>query len=271
MVRSQPMHASKTWRSVQRVHEACEMNPIHRTSMEDEHRALDSFLAQDERSGFFAVYDGHGGRGVVDYLKNGLEKAILTELDYERDARGVEECLISAFLICDIETSRENLLVSGSTAATCLLINENNKRMLYSANVGDTRAVLARKGGEAVRVTFDHKASEMQEVKRVEASGGFIRGKRLQGVLTVTRSFGDHSLKKYVLARPFTSATQLTSDDDVLLIACDGVWDVFTDQEAIDFVRDVLARGEPDVAQLLVNECLTRGTTDNVTALVIEL
>ena len=258
------------WSSVRRVHEACEMNAVHRSAMEDEHRVVDSFLPTDSRSGFFAVYDGHGGRGVVDYLKTGLERNIRTELEYERDVRGVEECLTSAFLISDIETSRENLLLSGSTAATCVVLTENNDRMLYSANVGDTRAILSR-DGTAIRITFDHKANEQAEIKRIEAAGGFVRGKRVLGVLTVTRSFGDHTMKNLVLARPFTSAYRLTPEDDILLIACDGVWDVFSDQEAIDFVRTALAQGMENVANALVKQCLERGTTDNVTVLVIEL
>jgi len=258
------------WSSVKHVHEASEMNALHRSTMEDEHRFIDSFLSTDEKSGFFAVYDGHGGRGVVDYLKTALERNIRTELEYERENRGVEECLIAAYLISDIETSRENLLLSGSTAATCLVLSEHNERVLYSANVGDTRAVLSR-GGDALRVTFDHKASEQQEIKRIEASGGFVRGKRVLGVLTVTRSFGDHTMKNLILAKPYISSIRLTSKDDILIIACDGVWDVFSDQEAIDFVRSALERRVTNVAAALVKQCIEKGTTDNVTVLVIEL
>jgi serine/threonine protein phosphatase PrpC len=258
------------WSSVKRVHEASEMNPFHRSTMEDEHRVIDGFLASDTRSGFFAVYDGHGGRGVVDYLKRNLERNVKTELECERENRGVEECLISAYLISDIETSRENLLLSGSTAATCLVLNENSQRVLYAANVGDTRAVLSR-GGIATRLTFDHKASEQAEIKRIETAGGFVRSKRVLGVLTVTRSFGDHTMKNLVLARPYTSRVKLMPEDDILLIACDGVWDVFSDQEAIDFVRRAVGQGVDNVADALVKQCLERGTTDNVTVLVVEL
>jgi serine/threonine protein phosphatase PrpC len=258
------------WTSVKRVHQACEMNAMHRSSMEDEHRVIDKFLPEDETSAFFAVYDGHGGRGVVDFLKTGLERNIKDELGFERSLRGVEECLTSAFLLSDIETAKENLLLSGSTAAICLILSENGEKILYSANVGDTRAVLSE-GGKAQRVTFDHKASEQEEIKRIEASGGFVRSKRVLGVLTVTRSFGDHTMKNLVLAKPYTSSVRLNSQHDVLLLACDGVWDVFSDQEAMDFVRQAIASGAHDVAAALVQQCIEKGTTDNVTALVIEL
>ena len=83
---------------------------------------------------------------MVDYLKTALERNFLTELEYafnsENGSRSVEEAFASAYLISDIETSRENLMVSGSTAVTCLLRMEGERRVLYSANVGDTRLVL---------------------------------------------------------------------------------------------------------------------------------
>lgn len=258
---------------VKRVHEASEMNAVHRSAMEDEHRVIDSyFLPNQPESGYFAVYDGHGGRGVVDYLKTNLERTIREELSLENDQRSVEECLTSAFLISDIETSRENLLLSGSTAATCLVVKEKNDRVLYVANVGDTRVVLARKG-KAKRLTYDHKANEPLEVRRIENSGGFVRGKRVMGVLTVSRAFGDHTIKDYILARPYTSTTVVDEEhDEFLIVACDGVWDVFEDQEAVDLVSEALGdQGTTNVAQKLVSKCIDRGTTDNVTALVIEL
>ncbi len=142
-------------------------------------------------------------------------------------------------------------MVSGSTAAVCLILRENGGGdMLYSANVGDTteqcsQVVLV----QLYRVTLDHKASEQEEIKRIEAAGGFVRGKRVLGVLTVTRSFGDHSMKNLVLARPYTSKVRLEPQHDLLILACDGVWDVFSDQEAVDFVREAVRNGVKQMSQ----------------------
>lgn len=60
---------------------------------------------------------------------------------------------------------------------------------------------------------------------------------RVAGLLAVTRSFGDHTLKHLVIAHPYMSKLEITDDDEFILIACDGVFDVMTDQEAVDFVR----------------------------------
>ncbi|GBG24084.1 Protein phosphatase 2C-like 1 [Hondaea fermentalgiana] len=195
-------------------------------------------------------------------------------MEHQPESRSVEECMTSAFLVTDIETSAHGLTVSGSTAATCLVREEEELgRVLYCANVGDSRAVLCRQGGTAERLTYDHKASDPVEMKRIEDAGGFILRKRVLGILSVSRSFGDHAMKKFVVARPFTTRTRLTDDDSFLIVACDGVWDVMTDQEAVDFVQKAINDkvALEALSQYLVTEAISRGSTDNVTALIVML
>lgn len=143
------------------------------------------------------------------------------------------------------------------------------------------------RGGKAVRLTIDHKASLPEEAKRITDAGGFIgRNKRVNGVLAISRALGDHMLKEndVVSAEPFCSDTELTPEDTHILLACgqhtnssssngadsagntchasvhsprpvlcaarcssdylDGVWDVMSDQEAIDFMRSKLVHYE---------------------------
>lgn len=54
------------------------------------------------------------------------------------------------------------------------------RRVLYTANAGDARAVLSR-GGRAVRLTYDHKGSDAQEAKRIKEAGGFVMNNRVNG------------------------------------------------------------------------------------------
>ena len=96
------------------------------------------------------------------------------------------------------------------------------RRVLYTANAGDARAVLCR-GGRAIRLTYDHKGSDKQEAERVMKAGGFIMGGRVNGILAVTRSLGDSSMKDHVVGSPYTTETELGDDDEFLIIACDGV------------------------------------------------
>jgi protein phosphatase PTC1 len=96
------------------------------------------------------------------------------------------------------------------------------RRVLYVANAGDARGVLCRKG-RALRLTYDHKGTDKQEAKRIMDSGGFVMSGRVNGVLAVTRSLGDSSMKEFVVGAPYTTETDLTEDDEVLILACDGV------------------------------------------------
>lgn len=96
------------------------------------------------------------------------------------------------------------------------------RRVLYVANAGDARGVLCR-GGKALRLTYDHKGTDKQEAKRIMDSGGFVMSGRVNGVLAVTRSLGDSSMKDFVVGAPYTTETELTEDDEFLILACDGV------------------------------------------------
>jgi protein phosphatase PTC1 len=98
----------------------------------------------------------------------------------------------------------------------------NVRRVLYCANAGDARGVLCR-AGKAVRLTYDHKGTDKQEAKRIMDAGGFVMSGRVNGVLAVTRSLGDSSMKEFVVGAPYTTETDLSEDDEFMIMACDGV------------------------------------------------
>ncbi|GJN88177.1 hypothetical protein Rhopal_001142-T1 [Rhodotorula paludigena] len=142
------------------------------------------------------------------------------------------------------------------------------KRTLYTANVGDARAVLSR-GGKAVRLTYDHKGSDAKEAKRISDAGGFVLNNRVNGVLAVTRSLGDSSMKEFVVGSPFTTETSLGPQDDFLIVACDGLWDVCSDQEAVDLIKGV--QDPQEASQRLLDHALSNFSTDNLSVLVVSL
>lgn len=259
--------------SVSRVSIAEEMNARYRATMEDAYVAIDGF-GGDPATGYFGVYDGHGGRAVSEFLRIQLHRNVEKVLK-EAGGHGVEECLKAAFLLTDMECGKVEDPNSGSTAVVCIVRSVGPKKYLYTANCGDARAVLCR-NGRAQRLSKDHKATDAEEVARIEAVGGFVLRSRVMGVLAVARSFGDFVLKKYVTAEPFTSATKLDSTCQFVIVACDGVWDVIGDQEAIDMVREnvggpgsVLGASAARCSQVIVDGALARGSTDNVTCMVV--
>jgi len=274
-----------------------EMNPRRRNTMEDVHRIVPSLPGAPEYS-YFGVYDGHGGRQIVDYLEESLEANVSNELQ-QLDEAPIKERLTRAFLITDMHSRRLNITTSGATAVVALLrtcfadasfsaLEGEPKvvasKMLYVANVGDSRAVLAASdpssssGYRALRLSYDHRAEDEGEQKRIKDAGGFITRGRVLGILAVSRSFGDHGMKDFVTADPYVTETNVltcapdgSNDCPLLILACDGVWDVLTDQEATDLLlHQWLEKGGPfsGAAKLLVDTAIERGSADNVSAIV---
>jgi protein phosphatase PTC4 len=84
---------------------------------------------------------------------------------------------------------------AGSTANISLF--DRNANYIYIANTGDTRAVLAT-NNIAIDLSYDRKATDAEELARISREGGFVTNGRVQGILAVSRAFGDSQLKKYM-------------------------------------------------------------------------
>ena len=67
-----------------------------------------------------------------------------------------------------------------------------------------------------------------------------VLNKRVMGLLAVTRSFGDHSIKEFVIADPYVQSLSLTPDCEFLVMGCDGVFDVLSDSEVCSIVADCI-------------------------------
>jgi protein phosphatase PTC1 len=133
---------------------------------------------------FFAVYDGHEGREAVDYVRERLHEhvraallagtppldALANAYKYVSCACDVCACVTAshsrAHRKIDADLGALEVRKSGACAVTALLFTDGKQRVLYCANAGDSRATIV-KGKEATRVSYDHKASDPDEVKRV--------------------------------------------------------------------------------------------------------
>jgi serine/threonine protein phosphatase PrpC len=147
----------------------------------------------------------------------------------------------------------------------------------------------------AQRLTIDDSLDNPLEVARIQRAGGFVFKGRVCGVLAVTRSLGDALLKPYVIAHPHVHELRLPllqrmhkdqsnnndeNDNDhnilwrCIIVACDGLWDVLTDEEAVQAVYDYCqddCTKQATAADHLVSLALQKGTTDNVTVVVVWL
>lgn len=212
-----------------------------RKEMEDEDIILEGCLGDESIDGFFGLYDGHGGTETVDLLVRVFHENVA--LAYRAlSSLPFSEVWSVAYKETDAQIRRMNILRSGATAVTCVIHTQNGRRFLETANVGDSRAVLVR-GGQAVRLSFDHKPGDPGEKLRIQARGGFVSASgRANGILAVSRAFGDHLLKEgdIISAVPHCCTHELTDEDTYLLLACDGVFDVMDDQHAVNFLMEAI-------------------------------
>ena len=177
----------------------------------------------------------------------------------------------------------------GCTAVVIMLVNN----LLIAANIGDARAVLARKKSganalEAFRLTFDHKPYEFSETKRIKEMGGAVMEGRVAG-LAVSRALGDFS-NTFVSAEPFIQKVNLAEGDyenQFIILACDGVWDVLSDDYAVSMTNEYLSGSEAgklqdkmlnntnrlmNMAAARLRDCaLACNSTDNISAIVVSL
>lgn len=165
-----------------------------------------------------------------------------------------------------------NCVRVGATAVTAFVRRlPTHERILTVANCGDSRAVLAR-AGRPVGLTTEHRPLETERT-RIENSGGFVMHGRVNGLLNVSRAFGDHCMKSLVICTPSISEIYLSHLDDFVILACDGLWDFVSDSDAVAIARLAFDKGltSHDVAKCLVDEAISRKSTDNVSVVVLNL
>lgn len=263
---------------------------------------------------YCGVFDGHGGSSSSAFLKDNLCSFVSdagTEL-CERDSkdRTTEHSekdhnpLALAFeradsaLLDHLGKLGDPECWSGSTATVVFITS----KYIVTANVGDSRAVLGKKG-RTFDVSSDHRplgSSKVgrEEIKRVSDCGGWVQSMRVCGILAVTRAFGDYefkggrqelledlrvggipksaTLKKPpIVALPDVRFIERTDHDDFLIIATDGLWDVMNSAQAVTFVRSLVKRDPSysmdQVARALVERAIKSRTQDNVSCIVVNL
>ncbi|CAL1388196.1 unnamed protein product [Linum trigynum] len=252
-----------------------------RSRMEDVYACIDDFTIDnglrhdiDGPNAFYGVFDGHGGKHAADFACHHLPRFIIEDEDFPRD---IERVIASAFQQTDSAFAEACLLDAGLASGTTALVALVMGRLLVVANAGDCRAVLSRRG-KAVEMSRDHKPGCTIEQKRIEASGGSVDDGYLNGQLNVARAIGDWHMEGLkaleggpLSAEPELITTELTEDDEFLIIACDGIWDVFRSQNAVDFARRRLQEHNDPVvcSKDLVDEALKRKSGDNLSAVVV--
>lgn len=295
-----------------------------------------------------AVFDGHGGGGVSQYLRDRLHVVLAEQLQRQELARAsgkfrgdlkslvfgagpptkapapppgaadpapardkfdlsrigglpvaaVATALRDSFDQVDREILKnDEYEYQGSTAVAALLHETPaGVRTLLSANVGDSRGILSRRG-RAVDLTRDHKPNDDQEKARILAMGEKIEWDHYCKVhrvrnLSLSRAMGDRFAKPAVSGEVEIKRFPVDdARDEFLLLASDGLWDVMASQEVVSYVHKRLASPPKDGADItckedmasltylrrknmsrfIANEALRRGSGDNISVVIVWL
>ena len=254
--------------------------------MEDRHLSHPKLGGYDHAH-LFAVFDGHRGSEAAEFAMVNIANAVESEWGSHGDDMGavlsaamvkVDEAFVARFAamkqseISASKSAQQGARNPGCTASVCLIWGDR----LCVANAGDCRAILAR-NGEPLALSVDHSAqTNADERARIERSHGAGALRQHDGVwrvgdagVAVTRAIGDADAKPFgVIAVPETVEITLDpSTDDAVVVACDGLWDVVNNAEALAMVKDTVK--EPSMcAKRLGSEALTRLSGDNITVMV---
>ncbi|KAL0330415.1 UNVERIFIED_CONTAM: putative protein phosphatase 2C 72 [Sesamum radiatum] len=202
-----------------------------------------------ENGGFGAVFDGHGKNGHIS------ERLESDQSGPSKNFLKWKEACVSAFKVMDKEIKLLDSLdcsCSGSTAVVVVKQGED----LVIANLGDSRAVLGTRtenGISAVQLTTDFKPGVHSEAERIRKFKGRVLALKeephIQRVwlpyddspgLAMSRAFGDFVLKNHgIIAIPDVSYHRLSPNDQFLVLASDGVWDVLSNDEVVSIVSVV--------------------------------
>ena len=224
-----------------------------------------------------AVFDGHGGRDVSEFLEKNLARYIRCQLLRVHDASELPGALHRAFIDADKDLPESSLRM-GSTAIVALV---SDARIIV-ASTGDSRATLVSGDGGGTALAVAHNFSLPGEEERVINMGGSVLrvggADRIMGVINMSRAFGDKCMRPYgMIPDPDVSIFERKPEDEFLVIASDGV--TMADAKVAALTRMVAAKAAAKrlsrvAVCRIAADVLTRSSTsngDNVTVVVLDL
>ncbi|XP_056639774.1 protein phosphatase 1A [Diorhabda carinulata] len=249
-----------------------------RVEMEDAHMAKMNLGEALKDWSYFAVFDGHAGANVSAHCAEHLLETIMATEEFQDD---VKKAIHKGFLELDNKMRSLPEMTSGEdksgTTAVCAFVSP---RSIYVANCGDSRAVLCR-DKTPVFTTQDHKPGLPTERDRIVKAGGSVMIQRVNGSLAVSRALGDFEYKNVQGMGP---CEQLVSPepeifvrerddmaDEFLVLACDGIWDVMTNEELCAYIHHQLCLTDnlKEVTSQVIDTCLYKGSRDNMSIVLI--
>jgi protein phosphatase 1L len=233
----------------------------NRRTMEDKYTMNILDLDKSGKAYYYAVYDGHGGILVVSivnaFLHLYIEKQLRNiDLNNENLVKNVITNCFEKLNECMYENINKTD-ISGCTANLVIYFELVNK--LYLINLGDSRSVVWDR--EKIIYTIDHKPNNPIERQRIQEKGGFVIMDRVNGLLNISRAFGDFNITGLSVI-PDITVINLEKNWYRFILATDGLWDVFPNQIITSSINE-----DVNLAEKAINS----GSNDNITLIIGEL
>ena len=244
-------------------------NSKFRKEMEDITYTNINFMENKNHSiSLFAIYDGHNGKFVSEYLNKNLPKILYSKI--EKNEYQIEKSINETFKEINLNLEKiPNAKETGSTAT--LIIIDNN--ILYCANVGDSECYYITKD-KIIQMTKLHNCKNIEEIERVKNNKGLFFNNRIFGSLSLTRSIGDTDYKEFgVSGIPNIKKEILTENySKFIILGSDGVWDVIDESylNQIEKENGILLNAK-DFCEKIVSYSIEKGSQDNISCVVIKL
>lgn len=235
-----------------------------RTGMED------SIIVRDDLN-LYAVCDGHAGPDTAKFaaiqIADLFEKGVKTKnFSYEKG----KSFILNIFQQTDKNLQKVGLPDGSTICLAFVLSNEENNRKIVTAHLGDARAMIVRSDGSARELTIDHKPTTRSEFERIHNMFGRVsKDNRVDGLLAVSRSFGDFKVFG-VGKEPELNEFDLDDENDkFLVIGCDGVFDMLSNDDVALILSDV---SDPvEAAFTIRNAAFGCNSADNISVIVVDL
>jgi protein phosphatase 1L len=222
----------------------------------------------------YCVFDGHGGDFVSEFLKENIAKTTIDLL--AKDIKYIPQLLYLIFTKLSEKLPRDQSMHTGSTALVAIRYADK----VFVANSGDCRAVI-NSYNTVNQVTEDHKPAVPGEMQRIHQTGGFVTitpddVPRVNGMLAVSRSFGDLYLHPAVTWKPDIYVIDADSSNNFLIMASDGLWDTMSNEDVMKVVLSAVVANKGLVTRDLMEragqKCISlaqaKGSMDNISIII---
>lgn len=130
-------------------------------------------------------------------------------------------------------------MTDGTTCLLGLILSGK----LTIANLGDSVATLVRKDSSWRKLNEEHTPDRPDERMRIENSNGTVFCNRIRGDLGVSRAFGNIEMKDLVISEPEGQTWPISSNDDLLILASDGLYRSYSQEYVVKRILELRAKG----------------------------